>query len=89
MEDNSVIVEYLDGIFSELPLKSQIISAFRPRSSGRWQAKASGLDRTSGVKRIARDIPAPRTDLTAPEKIPYATAASLKNLAWWCFPELF
>ncbi len=88
VEDNYVIVEYLDGIFSEMPLKSQIISAFRPRSSGRWQAKASGLDRTSGVKRIARDIPAPRTDLTAPEKIPYATAASLKNLAWWCFPEL-
>lgn len=88
VEDKCVIVEYLDGIFSQMPLKSQIISAFRPRSSGRWQAKASGLDRTVGVKRIARDIPAPRTELAEPERIPFATAASLKNLAWWCFPEL-
>jgi len=81
-------VEYLDGIFSEMPVKSQIISSFRPRTSGRWQAKASGMDRTAGVKRIARDMPIPRTDLTGPDRIPFATAASLKNLAWWCFPEL-
>lgn len=88
IEDKYVIVEYLDGIFSEMPVKSQIISAFRPRSSGRWQAKASGMGRTAGVKRIARDMPIPWTDLAEPDKIPFATAASLKSLAWWCFPEL-
>ena len=88
VEENHVFIEYLDGIFSEMPMKSQIPSAFRPRSSGRWQAKASGMDRTTGVKRVARNIPAPQTDLAEPDRIPYATAASLKNLASWCFPEL-
>lgn len=88
VEGKYVIIEYLDGIFTEMPMKSQIISSFRPRSNGRWQAKVSGMDRTTGIKRIARNIPVPQTDLAEPDRISFATAASLGHLAWWCFPGL-
>lgn len=88
VEEKYVIIEYLDGIFSEMPMKPQIISAFRPRDNGRWQAKTSGMDRTTGVKRIARNIPTPQTDLPEPGRISFATADSLKHLARWCFHEL-
>ena len=88
VEGKYVVIEYLDGIFSEMPMKSQIISAFRPRSNGRWQAKTSGIDRTTGVKRIARNIPIPQTDLVEPDRISFATADSLNHLARWCFHGL-
>lgn len=87
-EEKYAVMEYLDGIFSEMPGKSQIVGEYRPRSSGRWLAKTSGMDRTAGVKRIARDIPAPRAEQAEPDSISFATADSLKNLAWWCFPGL-
>lgn len=88
VEGKYVVIEYLDGSFSEMPMKSQITGAFRPRSSGRWQTKASGMDRTTGVKRIARNIPEPQTDMPAPEKISFSTASDLKRLAKWCFRGL-
>lgn len=87
-EEKYVVIEYLDGIFTEMPEKSQIISICRPRSDGRWQTRVSGIDKTTGIKRIARNIPTPRTELPEPDRIPFSTASSLKNLAWWCFPEL-
>lgn len=88
MDENYAVMEYLEGIFPEMPGKSQIICACRPRANERWQARTSGMDRTTGVKRIARNIPAPRAELTEPDKISFATAANLKHLARWCFPNL-
>ena len=44
-EEKYAVMEYLDGIFSEMPKKSHIISAYRPRKNGRWQAKTSSMDR--------------------------------------------
>ncbi len=85
-EGKYAVMEYLEGIFSEMPEKSRITNIFRLRGSKRWQAKTSGMDRTTGIKRIARNIPAPKTELAEPDKISFATAASLKHLACWCFP---
>ncbi len=88
MEGAYAVMEYLDGIFSQMPGKEQIISSYRPRSTGRWQAKTSGMDRTAGIKRIARNIPAPQTELAKPSRICFAAAKDLKHLAGWCFQEL-
>ena len=71
-----------------MPMKSQLVSAFRLRDGKRWQQRASGTDRTTGVKRVARNIPVPQTDLAEPDKKAFATAGSLKHLARWCFREL-
>ncbi|MCM1541246.1 MAG: hypothetical protein NC121_08290 [Blautia sp.] len=87
-EDKYVTIEYLDGIFSEMPMKSQITSAFRLRDNKRWQQRVSGMDRTTGVKRVARNIPVPQTDLPEPDRKAFATASSLAHLARWCFREL-
>ncbi len=87
-EEKYAVMEYLDGIFSEMPKKSHIISAYRPRKNGRWQAKTSSMDRTTGIKRIARNIPAPQSELAKPDSIPFATANNLKHLAHHCFHEL-
>ncbi|MCM1064868.1 MAG: hypothetical protein NC420_10445 [Eubacterium sp.] len=87
-EEKYVTIEYLDGIFSEMPMKSQLFSAFRLRDGKRWQQRVSGMDRTTGVKRVARNIPMPQTDLAEPDRKAFATANSLAHLARWCFREL-
>lgn len=88
VEDRYVTIEYLEGIFPEMPMKSQIISSFCLRGDKRWQARVSGMDRTTGVKRIARNIPLPQTNLAAPDRASYALASDLAHLAGWCFHGL-
>lgn len=88
IEDRYAYVEYLDGIFPEMPMKAQLKNTVRPRSNGRWQLRASGMDKTTGVKRVARDIPAPESSLPPPERVSFGTAGDLKRLASWCFAEL-
>lgn len=88
VEDKYAVIEFLDGVFPEMPMKSQLLNVCRPRTNGRWQARTSGLDRTAGIKRVARNIPAPQSDMPEPVKIPFATAHSLRHLAWWCFGSL-
>ena len=78
----------MDGIFDKMPMKNQIKNSFRLRSGERWQSKVSGIDRTTGVKRIARDIQPPVTELAEPERISFSVASDLKRLAGWCFGEL-
>lgn len=85
IEGKYAVVEYLDGIFSKMPSKSQLRNTIRPRQNGRWQSKASGIDRTAGVRRIARNIPPPTSDLPEPERISFSTASNLRHLAEWCF----
>lgn len=82
------VVEYLDGIFSEMPEKSQINQTARPRPNGRWQTKTSRIDHTAGIRRIARKMPIPVSDLPEPERSSFSKAADLKHLARWCFREL-
>ena len=82
------VVEYLDGIFDHMPMKDELNATFRLRSCKRWQSRTSGIDRTTGVKRIARDIEPPVSELREPERISFSSAKDLKNLATWCFREL-
>lgn len=86
--ENRVVVEYLDGIFSEMPTKAQLKNTIRPRRDGRWQMKAISIDKTTGVKRVARNIAVPLTELPEPDRIPYGGARELKYLAHWCFSEI-
>lgn len=88
VEGSYVVAEFLDGVFSEFPTKSQIQSTVRPRKDGRWQTKVSGIDRTPGVKRIARNIKPPALDLSEHKTITFSGAAEMKYLARWCFKEL-
>lgn len=88
MEGNQAVVEFLEGVFEEFPRKDQIQLLVRPRRDGRWLAKASGMDRAAGVRRVARDMPAPEAAAPEPERCPFSQASSLKSLAWWCFGEL-
>ena len=89
IEGRYVYVEYLDGIFPEMPMKAQLKNTVRPRRDGRWQMRASGMDKTTGVRRVARNMPAPISDLPEPEKAPYGNAGELRHLASWCFAELY
>ena len=88
VEDKYVYVEYLDGIFQEMPMKAQLKNTVRPRRNGRWQLRASGMDKTAWVRRVARNMPVPETDLPEPEKVSFGNAGDLKRLAGWCFAEL-
>lgn len=88
VEDRYVYVEYLDGIFPEMPMKAQLKDTVRPRRNGRWQMRASGMDKTTGVRRVARNMPVPQSDLPEPEKAPFGSARELSHLASWCFSEL-
>ncbi len=82
------LVEYLDGVFPVMPMKPQIRNTVRLRGRERWQADVSALDKTTGVRRIARDMPRPAAVQPEPARIPFVNAKELKHLAWWCFPEL-
>lgn len=88
VEGRYVYVEYLDGIFSDMPMKVQLKNTVRPRRNGRWQLRASGMDKTTGVRRVARNMPVPETNLPEPEKASFGNAGDLKRLAGWCFAEL-
>ncbi len=88
VKDGRVLVEYLDGVFPEMPVKAQLRNTVRPRGSGRWQADVTALDKTTGIRRIARDVPPPAAGAPGPERIPFVNAKELKRLAWWCFPDL-
>lgn len=86
--DGRALVEYLDGVFREMPMKQQLRNTVRPRGNGRWQADVTALDKTTGVRRIARDMPCPAAVQPEPARIPFVNAKDLKRLAWWCFSEL-
>lgn len=88
LEENKAVVEFLEGVFEEFPRKEQIQLSIRPRRDGRWLTKASGIDRAAGVRRVARDMPAPVSRSKEPESISFSRAESLKSLAWWCFGKL-
>lgn len=88
IEGRYAVVEYLDGVFDKMPIKDQIKHSFRLRSGKRWQSRVSGIDRTTGVKRIARNIQPPVTELPEPERISFSAASDLNHLAWWCFGKL-
>ena len=54
----------------------------------RWQMWASQLDKTTGVRRLARDVTPPVDDRPAPERITTGGAKDLAHLASWCFTEI-
>lgn len=88
VRDKRVIVEYLDGVFPEMPGKSDLHGTFRPRTNGRWQCSAIAIDSTSWVRRVAREFPIPASPLQEPDRIPFHNAKELKHMASWCFHEL-
>ncbi|MFX3646409.1 MAG: hypothetical protein ACE3K2_02905 [Paenibacillus sp.] len=88
VRDKRVIVEYLDGVFPEMPGKSDLHGTFRPRTSGRWQCSAIAIDSTSWVRRVAREFPIPDSPLQEPDRIPFHNAKDLKHMASWCFPDM-
>ncbi|WP_338540050.1 hypothetical protein [Paenibacillus tundrae] len=88
LKDNRVVVEYLDGVFPEMPGKSELIMTVRPRPHERWQCSALAIDSTSWVRRVARNMPQPSSMLPVPDRIPFHHAKDLKHMAGWCFPNL-
>ncbi|RKH72482.1 hypothetical protein D7X55_08050 [Corallococcus sp. AB049A] len=46
---------------------------------------APGLDKTTGVKRIATDVPVPAHKQPMPDRIPTSGAGELRHLAGWNF----
>lgn len=88
VKDKRTRVEYLDGVFPDMPGKEELILTVRPRPDERWQCSAIGMDSTSWVRRVARDMPAPAADQPAPNRIPFHSAKDLRHMASWCFPDL-
>ena len=80
-------MEYLDGVYDHMPAPEELVLAYRGREDGRWQSWAASMDSTSWVRRIARNIPPPKTSEPEPDRIPGGGAKDLKTLAGWCFPE--
>lgn len=81
-------MEYLDGIYTEMPSANKLNLRYRGRKNGRCQQWATSIDSTPWVRRVARGVPAPRTDEPEPDGIPNCGAKELSSLAAWCFPEL-
>lgn len=82
-------LEYLDLLSPTPPAVEQLeqISGFRDRKNGkRWQFWGAGLGKTTGVKRIAVEVPAPAHDQPTPERIESGQAKDLLHLAHWNFP---
>ncbi|WP_326552634.1 hypothetical protein [Micromonospora sp. NBC_01813] len=89
------LVEYLDGVFTTQPSAADVVDADgalsrppRGRGSDRWQMRASRLDKTTGVRRLARDVAPPVDDRPAPDRITNGAAKDLSHLASWCFPDM-
>ncbi|RKH60591.1 hypothetical protein D7V93_13035 [Corallococcus llansteffanensis] len=80
-------MEYLDLLSPTPPTTDQLPGiAFRDRRNGqRWQSWCSGLEKTTGVKRIAIDVPAPAHDQPVPERLEFGGARDLQHLASWNF----
>lgn len=81
-------VEFLQGVFEAMPDETQLQLKLQPRTDGRWQSYVSSIDATSWVRRIARNVAMPESELPAPERIPYYQTKNLKHLASWCFSGL-
>lgn len=81
-------MEFLDGVFKEMPTKDQLISAFKGRVDGRWQQWCSSMDKTSWVRRIVRNFPTPKSNEAEPDRIPSGGAKDLFHLVDWCFADL-
>jgi len=83
-------IEYLDILLPAMPTTEQLRGrGYRDRSDGqRYQCWYSGLEKTSGVKKIATAIPAPFHNQSKPERIPFSKAADIKHLAHWNFTKL-
>lgn len=81
-------MEYLDGVFEEMPTEDQLKSTFIGRRDGRWQQWCSAIDKTSWVRRVTRNFPVPQTNEAEPDRIPSSGAKNLIHLANWCFREL-
>lgn len=89
------LVEYLDGVFPAQPsaadafdIGGTLSRGLRGRGPQRWQMWASRLDKTTGVRRLARDVTPPVDDRPAPERITTGGAKDLAHLASWCFTEI-
>ena len=81
-------MEYLEGIFEEMPTEDQLQSAFIGRRDGRWQQWTSAMDKTSWVRRITRNFTTPKSNKPEPDRISSSGAKDLIRLADWCFIEL-
>ncbi len=83
------LVEYLDWFGSELP-GAEVVKklATRPRYDGRWQMKAHGLEKTTGLALIAEKIGPPKAARPSPDRLPIGSGKELIYLASNCFPEL-
>lgn len=81
-------MEFLDGVFKEMPSEDQLICSFKGRIDGRWQQWCSSMDKTSWVRRVTRNFPIPQSDQPEPDRIPNGGAKDLRLLAEWCFPNL-
>jgi hypothetical protein len=88
IKDKRAKVEYLDGVFPDMPAKDDLIMTFRPRPDGRWQSWAIAMDSTSWVRRVTREVPCPAAALPEPGRVPFDNAKNLRFMAEWCFPEI-
>ncbi|WFR60357.1 hypothetical protein P9222_17225 [Paenibacillus amylolyticus] len=88
VRDKRVIVEYLDGVFPDMPGKADLQETFRPRTTERWQCSAIAIDSTSWIRRVARGIPLPNSPLPEPDRWPFHNAKDLKHMVRWCFPDM-
>lgn len=82
-------VEYLDLLSPTPPTAQQVANiGYRDRRNGeRWQSWVAGLGKTTGVSRIAIDVPAPPHGQPTPERMTSGQASDLRHLAGWHFPD--
>ena len=81
-------MEYLDGVYENMPTENELKLSYRGRKNGRWQHWTASIDSTSWVRRVARNIPAPASKEPEPDRIPYGGGKELIYLADWCFSEI-
>ncbi|WP_326568351.1 hypothetical protein VSH64_42395 [Amycolatopsis rhabdoformis] len=81
-------VEFLAGLFPEVPGPTELSDRVQPRFDGRWRYRAHSLEKAPNTRRVTQGRPAPAGDGPPPDRSPSGNAKDLRSLAAACFREL-
>lgn len=81
-------VEFLAGLFPELPAPAALSGRVQPRRAERWRYRAHSLEKAPNTRRVAQGVPGPAAEGPPPDRSPAGNAKDLRLLAAACFPEL-
>ncbi|WIX79730.1 hypothetical protein QRX50_02710 [Amycolatopsis carbonis] len=80
-------VEFLAGLFPELPAPAALSGRVQPRRAKRWRYRAHSLEKAPNTRRVAQGVPGPEAEGPPPDRSAAGNAKDLR-LRRRVFPEL-